>query len=94
MESADEQASPMHLLAWPDSGQRTLWLRLEGLSVNKPLQIKLLNTLGTVVASQKIVNPGNSDIQFQIPDLPVGIYYCTVYQGNVLLGIGSVSLVK
>ena len=92
--STEEQASPMYLLVWPDSGQRTLWLRLEGLSVNKPLQIKLLNTLGTVVASQKIVNPGNSDIQFQIPALPVGIYYCTVYQGNVLLATGSVALGK
>ena len=92
--SADEQASPMHLLAWPDSGQRTLLLRLEGRSFNKPLQIKLLNATGTIVVSQEIVNSEVSDIQLQIPALPVGIYYCTVYQGNVLLATGSVALGK
>ncbi|MBC7773880.1 MAG: glycosyl hydrolase 53 family protein [Phycisphaerae bacterium] len=90
--SVQEQTPRLSFKVWPDSGQRNLWLRLEGFSVDKPLEVKLSNAKGELLASRKFDSIAAPELLFQIPALPAGLYYCAVYEGNIFRAVRSVAL--
>lgn len=92
--SAQEPVQIACLKVWSDSGQRNLTIQLVGIALEKDLLVKLLNRDGAVVASQKFEQTLGSELQFQIPVLPVGLYYCVVYEGNIFKAARGVALGK
>jgi len=92
--SAQEPDQIASFKVWPDSGQRNLNILLEGIALEKDLLVKLFNRDGAVVASQKFQQTSGSELQFQIPVLPVGLYYCVLYEGNLFKAARGVALGK
>ncbi|MBK6996310.1 MAG: glycosyl hydrolase 53 family protein [Lewinellaceae bacterium] len=92
--SAQEPDQIAGFKVWPDSGQRSLTVQLDGIALAKDLLVKLLNRDGAVVASQKFEQTLGSELQFQIPVLPVGLYYCVLYEGNLFKAARGVALGK
>ncbi|MFN0176207.1 MAG: arabinogalactan endo-beta-1,4-galactanase [Saprospiraceae bacterium] len=79
---------------WPDSGQRVLTIQSDWFSSDNVMLVKLLNRDGTLVAAQVFEQTSGSELQFQIPVLPVGLYYCVLYEGNVFRAARGVVLGK
>jgi arabinogalactan endo-1,4-beta-galactosidase len=82
---------------WPDSGgNRSLTLQLEGFGGGKAIQVSLVGRDGKVAASQtfKASDAGTATFQFSLPDLPAGVYYVVVYEGNVFAAMRGVFIGK
>ncbi len=79
---------------WPDSGHRNLTLRLEGFLTGVSLKINLLDNKGSVVAMQTWEKFADSDVQFPIPPLPPGLYYCAIYANGQFKAARGVALGK
>ncbi len=92
--SVQEQMPHLDFKVWPDSGQRNLWLRLEGFLTNKTLEVKLLNAKGEEVASKEFSSGTESELIFPIPPLPAGLYYCALYEENIFRKVQGVALGK
>lgn len=80
----------MNFTVWPDSGQRNLWIKIEGNTSRNPLKIKLLSSKGEVVAFKEF--GVGTELVLPIPDLPTGLYYCSIYEGNVFRAVRTVAL--
>lgn len=90
---AKEPVNLASFKVWPDSGQRNLTIQLT-YPVDKALKINLLNSKGALVASQEFGASVISELLFPIPSLPMGLYYCTIYEGNAQIAVEAVFLGK
>lgn len=77
---------------WPDSQQRNLTIHWQGISWKGALQVNLLNAKGEMVASQTWNASSGPEFHFPIPALPKGIYYCTIFEGNLIKGTRALLL--
>lgn len=77
---------------WLDSDQRNLIIQWKEIVMGKALKVNLLNGIGELVAAQDLDASTSSELLFPIPALPLGIYYCTVYEGNIFKAARTVVL--
>ncbi len=90
LSSVQEQTQTMNFTVWPDSGQRNLWIKIEGNTSRNPLKIKLLSSKGEVVAFKEF--GVGTELVLPIPDLPAGLYYCSISEGNMFRAVRTVAL--
>ncbi len=74
---------------WPDSGHRSLTLRLDGFSGEK-VEISVMSRDGKALASRQMAQ--SETVSFALPDLPAGLYYVLVKDGAAMVGARGVFL--
>jgi arabinogalactan endo-1,4-beta-galactosidase len=91
-----EPAASRRFEVWPDSGHRSLTLQLEGFAGGKSLLVNLVGSDGKVATSQtfKLPDSNAATLQLSLPDLSAGVYYVTVYEGNVFAAMRGVFVGK
>jgi arabinogalactan endo-1,4-beta-galactosidase len=92
--STNAPASAEPSRVWLDNSQRNIHIYVPGKIAGNPLKITLLNSQGVQVFSLNIDQNTGSELEFGIPDLPAGLYFCAVYESGMIKAVQGLVLVK